>query len=170
MDIAEETIELVEFTLARGRYALEAKHVREVYPLRGLTPLPCTPSFILGIINVRGQLMAVTDLREFVDDSITSRMLLKNIPGTSGYDVKTAIDGIEGWTTMRNEDFDLVVTDVEMPRMDGLELTAKVRADERSGNMPVVLVTSRASREDRERGIDVSANADVVEGEFDQTN
>ena len=66
-DIAEETIELVEFTLAGGRYALEAKHVREVYPLRGLTPLPCTPSFILGIINVRGQLMAVTDLREFFE-------------------------------------------------------------------------------------------------------
>ena len=105
-----------------------------------------------------------------VDDSITSRMLLKNILETSGYDVKTAIDGIEGWTTMRNEAFDLVVTDVEMPRMDGLELTAKIRADERLGNMPIVLVTSRASREDRERGIDVGANAYVVKGEFDQTN
>ncbi len=66
-DIAEESIELVEFTLAGERYALEAKHIREVYPLRGLTPVPCTPSFIVGIINVRGQLMAVTDLREFFE-------------------------------------------------------------------------------------------------------
>ncbi len=105
-----------------------------------------------------------------VDDSITSRMLLKNILETSGYEVKTAIDGIEGWTAMRSEDFDLVVTDVEMPRMDGFEFTAKIRADERLSNMPVVLVTSRASREDRERGIDVGANAYVVKGEFDQTN
>jgi len=63
----QERIEVVEFLLAHERYALESSYVREVYPLKELTPLPCTPSFVLGIINVRGQILSVIDLKKFFD-------------------------------------------------------------------------------------------------------
>jgi two-component system chemotaxis sensor kinase CheA len=105
-----------------------------------------------------------------VEDSITSRMLLKNILETAGYEVTTAVDGAEGWTAVRSRAFDLVVSDIEMPRMNGLELTAKIRGSGDLGDMPVVLVTSRGSREDREGGIDAGANAYIVKGSFDQDN
>jgi two-component system, chemotaxis family, sensor kinase CheA len=105
-----------------------------------------------------------------VEDSITSRMLLKNILETAGYSVTTTVDGQEAWSLLRREEFDLVVSDVEMPRMDGFQLTAGIRADERLAELPVVLVTSLGSREDRERGIDVGANAYIIKGSFDQNN
>lgn len=62
---SEDYLEVLEFSLAYERYALETSWVREVYPLKELTPLPCTPAFILGIINVRGQILAVIDLKRF---------------------------------------------------------------------------------------------------------
>ena len=64
---AEEQIEVVEFLLAYERYALESSYVREVYPLKELTPVPCTPPFVLGIINVRGQILSVIDLKKLFD-------------------------------------------------------------------------------------------------------
>lgn len=60
-------LELLEFRLASERYALESRHVQEVHPLRDLTPLPCTPPFILGIVNVRGRILPVVDLKKFFD-------------------------------------------------------------------------------------------------------
>ena len=105
-----------------------------------------------------------------VEDSITSRMLLKGILESAGYDVKTAVDGIDGFTALREERFDLVVSDVEMPRMDGFDLTARIRADRALAEIPVVLVTALESREDRERGIDVGANAYLVKSNLDQSN
>jgi two-component system chemotaxis sensor kinase CheA len=105
-----------------------------------------------------------------VEDSITSRMLLKGILESAGYDVRTAVDGIDGFTALRAERFDLVVSDVEMPRMDGFDLTARIRADRALAEVPVVLVTALESREDRERGIDVGANAYLVKSNLDQSN
>jgi two-component system chemotaxis sensor kinase CheA len=104
------------------------------------------------------------------DDSVTSRMLLKNILESGGYQVTTAIDGMEAFTTLRAGEFDLVVSDVEMPRMDGFEFTAKIRTEKRYSDLPVVLVTALASREHRERGIDVGASAYIVKSDFDQSN
>jgi two-component system chemotaxis sensor kinase CheA len=104
------------------------------------------------------------------EDSITSRTLLKNILEFAGYKVKTAIDGAEALTVLATEGFDLVVSDVEMPRMSGFDLTARIRADKRLSQLPVVLVTGLDSREDRERGVDVGANAYIVKSSFDQGN
>lgn len=104
------------------------------------------------------------------DDSVTSRMLLKNILESSGYQVVTAIDGVDALTALKTNNFDLVVSDVEMPRMDGFDLTARIRADKKLGELPVVLVTALSSREHQERGIDVGANAYIVKSSFDQTN
>jgi two-component system chemotaxis sensor kinase CheA len=105
-----------------------------------------------------------------VEDSITSRTLLKNILETSGYDVQIAVDGADAFTALKTAEFDLVVSDVDMPRMNGFELTAKVRADKKLSELPVILVTSLESREDRERGIDVGANAYIVKSSFDKSN
>jgi two-component system chemotaxis sensor kinase CheA len=105
-----------------------------------------------------------------VEDSITSRMLLKNILETSGYRVKTAVDGIDAISQLKTEKFDAVVSDVDMPRMNGFNLTEKIRGDKKLAELPVVLVTALGSREDRERGIDVGANAYIVKSSFDQSN
>jgi two-component system, chemotaxis family, sensor kinase CheA len=105
-----------------------------------------------------------------VEDSITSRMLLKGILESAGYEVKTAVDGVDAFTTLRAERFDGVVSDVEMPRMNGFDLTARIRADRALAQLPVVLVTALESREDRERGIDVGANAYLVKSSLDQSN
>jgi two-component system chemotaxis sensor kinase CheA len=104
------------------------------------------------------------------EDSITARTLLKNILESAGYSVKTAVDGVDALTTLRTEDFDIVVSDVDMPRMSGFDLTAKIRSDKKLADLPLVLVTALESREDRERGIDVGANAYIVKSSFDQSN
>ncbi len=104
------------------------------------------------------------------EDSITARTLLKNILESAGHQVTTAVDGVDAWTTLRTGPFDLVVSDVDMPRMNGFDLTAKIRADKKLSELPVVLVTALESREDRERGIDVGANAYIVKRSFDQSD
>lgn len=104
------------------------------------------------------------------EDSITARTLLKNILESAGYTVKTAVDGVDAFTILRTENFDLVVSDVDMPRMNGLDLTAKIRREKKFAELPVILVTALESREDRERGIDVGANAYIVKSSFDQSN
>ena len=105
-----------------------------------------------------------------VEDSITARTLLKNILETAGYQVATAVDGLDAFTQLRTATFDVVVSDVDMPRMNGFELTAKIRGDKKSAELPVVLVTALGSREDREHGIEVGANAYIVKSSFDQSN
>ncbi len=102
------------------------------------------------------------------EDSITSRMLLKGILESAGYEVSIAVDGIDAFTTLRSGHFDLVVSDVEMPRLNGFDLTARIRADRALAEIPVVLVTALESREDRERGIEVGANAYLVKSSLDQ--
>jgi len=104
------------------------------------------------------------------EDSITSRTLLKNILETAGYKVITAIDGADAFTKARTGDFDIIVSDVDMPKMNGFELTAKIRNDKKLGEVPVVLVTALESREDRERGIEAGADAYIVKSSFDQSN
>lgn len=104
------------------------------------------------------------------EDSITSRMLIKNILESAGYPVTTAVDGLDALATLRTGDFALVVSDVDMPRMNGFDLTARIRSDPALSELPVVLVTARESREDRERGVDVGASAYIVKSSFDQSN
>ncbi len=104
------------------------------------------------------------------EDSITSRMLLKSILMAAGYAVKTAVDGLEAYSMLRTESFDLLVSDVEMPRLNGFDLAARVRADRKLRDLPIILVTALATRADRERGVDAGANAYIVKGSFDQNN
>ncbi len=105
-----------------------------------------------------------------VEDSITTRTLLKNILESAGYHVTTAVDGVDALTTLKTTEIDLIVTDIDMPRMDGFDLTTTIRADMKLADLPVVLVTALESREDRERGITVGASAYIVKSSFDQSN
>ena len=129
-----------------------------------IAPVPAAPRLVAaeGAMDKKAILVA--------EDSITARTLLKNILESAGYKVKTTVDGVDAFTTLRTEDFDLVVSDVDMPRMNGFDLTAKIRADKKLSELPVVLVTALESRQDRERGIDVGANAYIVKSSFDQSN
>jgi len=104
------------------------------------------------------------------EDSITSRILLKNILETAGYFVSTAIDGMDAYMQTKEGGFDLLVSDVDMPRMNGFELTRKIRGEKRFADLPVVLVTALDSREDREQGIEAGANAYMIKSKFDQSN
>jgi two-component system chemotaxis sensor kinase CheA len=104
-----------------------------------------------------------------VDDQFTVRELQRSILRTSGYRVEVACDGREALQTLGAEgDFDLVVTDLQMPEMDGLALLAAIRADPDHASLPVVIVTSRGSEEDRKRGVQAGADAYIVKDEFDQ--
>jgi len=105
-----------------------------------------------------------------VDDSITTRTMERNLLEAAGFRVRVAAEGVDAWTALRTEEFDLVVSDVDMPRMDGFELTTRIRADRKLADLPVVLVTALESREDKERGIEVGANAYIVKSSFDQSN
>jgi len=105
-----------------------------------------------------------------VDDSLNTREIEKSILEAYGYQVVTAEDGQEALEMCRETIFDLVITDVEMPRLDGFSFTEKLRADDRYHAVPVVIVTSRAKDEDKRRGIQVGANAYIVKGAFDQSN
>jgi two-component system, chemotaxis family, sensor kinase CheA len=104
------------------------------------------------------------------EDSITSRMLVKNILESAGYNVRTAVDGAEAYATLKTENFDLVVSDVEMPRMSGFDLTSKIRNDKELSELPVVLITALNSREDKERGVEAGANAYIVKSSLDQNS
>jgi two-component system chemotaxis sensor kinase CheA len=126
--------------------------------------LPVVPGWVAEQVPAARKSILVTE------DSITARMLLKGILESAGYNVKTAVDGSDALSALRTEDFDLVVSDVDMPRMNGFDLTAKIRADKKLSQLPVVLVTALESRSDRERGIDVGANAYIVKSSFDQSN
>ncbi len=103
------------------------------------------------------------------DDSVTTRTLEKSILENAGFTVATARDGREAFEIAQAETFDLIVTDVEMPGMNGFDLTEALRRDLRYREVPVVIVTSLAREEDRRKGIEVGAQAYIVKGTFDQT-
>ncbi len=105
-----------------------------------------------------------------VEDSITSRSLLRNLLEDAGYYVRTSVDGAEAFSFLNNETFDLVVSDIEMPRLNGFELTLKIRSEDKLKSLPVVLVTSLESAEDRQRGLEAGANAYFIKSSFDQTS
>jgi two-component system chemotaxis sensor kinase CheA len=104
------------------------------------------------------------------EDSITTRALMKNILESAGYNVLTAADGQQAWQLLQDQQVDLVVSDVDMPKMNGFELAEAVRNSNSMGELPVILVTARETDEDKMRGLQVGANAYLTKSAFDQTN
>ena len=103
-----------------------------------------------------------------VDDSLTTRTLERSILESAGYGVLVAADGMEALAILRAEPIDLVVSDVDMPRLDGFGLTAEIRRDDELRQTPVVLVTSLDAPEQRERGVAAGADAYIIKSGFDQ--
>ena len=103
-----------------------------------------------------------------VDDSVTTRTLEKSMLEAAGYEVATAVDGEAAWQLLQEQGVDLLISDVDMPRMDGFALTEAVRRSARLSGLPVILLTSLASERDRARGVEVGADAYIVKGAFDQ--
>ncbi|MDQ2664616.1 MAG: response regulator [Gemmatimonadota bacterium] len=103
-----------------------------------------------------------------VDDSITSRTLEQSVLTAAGYDVVTAVDGAEAWRTIERQDFALVVSDVEMPHLDGIGLCQRIRATARTSALPLILVTSLDEPAQRERGMEAGADAYITKSSFDQ--
>ena len=103
-----------------------------------------------------------------VDDSLAIREMNRSILEAAGYRVETATDGSEGYSKLIHGSFDGIVTDVEMPRMDGFELTARIRSDPGLAHLPVIILTSLVREEDRRRGLDVGADAYLTKSGFDQ--
>jgi two-component system sensor histidine kinase and response regulator WspE len=101
-----------------------------------------------------------------VDDSITVRELERQLLESHGYSVEVAVDGVDGWNAVRTGGYHLVVSDVDMPRMDGIELVTRIKRDERLRPIPVVIVSYKDREEDRMRGLDAGANAYLTKSSF----
>ncbi|HVZ36808.1 MAG TPA: response regulator, partial [Polyangiaceae bacterium] len=101
-----------------------------------------------------------------VDDSFTVRELERKLLDASGYDVEVAVDGMDGWNAVRAGAFDLVVTDIDMPRMDGIDLVKLIRRDARLRALPVMVVSYKDRQEDRQRGLEAGADYYLAKGSF----
>jgi len=101
-----------------------------------------------------------------VDDSMTVREMERKLLCARGYRVDTAVDGMDGWNMVRGGDYDLLLTDIDMPRMDGIELTGLVRRDGRLHKLPIMIVSYKDRPEDRARGMDAGADYYLAKGSF----
>ncbi|AGA28990.1 Hpt domain-containing protein [Singulisphaera acidiphila] len=101
-----------------------------------------------------------------VDDSITVRELERQLLESRGYVVEVAVDGVDGWNTVRGGDYHLVISDVDMPRMDGIQLVQHIKSDARLKGIPVVIVSYKDREEDRMRGLDAGANCYLTKSSF----
>lgn len=152
-----------------------------VLPSGKVVPILNVPDLIRSAVRLAGGVRPAPRAQEMrdargevsvlvVEDSITARTLVKSILTAAGYAVTTATDGVDALTRLRTSEFDIVISDVDMPRLNGFDLTAKIRSDKRLSELPIILVTALESREDRERGIEAGANAYIVKSSFDQSN
>ena len=101
-----------------------------------------------------------------VDDSITVRELERQLLQSKGYEVDVAVDGMDGWNAFRSTPYDLVVSDVDMPRMDGIGLVTLIKTDAQRSHIPVVIVSYKDREEDRLRGLDAGANRYLTKSSF----
>ena len=115
----------------------------------------------------RGQAVELARKRVLVvDDSLTVRELQRKLLSNRGYEVAVAVDGMDGWNALRSEDFDLLITDIDMPRMDGIELVTLLRRDSRLQSLPVMVVSYKDREEDRRRGLDAGADYYLAKSSF----
>ena len=101
-----------------------------------------------------------------VDDSITVRELEKKLLTKSGYEVTVAVDGIDGWNTLHSDEFDLIVSDVDMPRMNGIDLVRRIKSDPKYKSIPVIIVSYKDREEDKLKGLEAGANYYLTKSSF----
>jgi len=139
---AEDMVRSMEKLASAGRLAVVQK-----------------PSTEEGVVVQRKRVLVV-------DDSFTVRELQRKLLSHHGYDVELAVDGMEGWNVVRGDSFDLVVTDVDMPRMDGIELTSLIKADPRLQGTPVMILSYKDREDDRRRGLEAGADYYLTKGSY----
>lgn len=101
-----------------------------------------------------------------VDDSLTVRELVRTLLDNAGYEVEVAVDGMDGWNAIRTAHYDLMVTDIDMPRMDGIELVTLMKKDAHLKTTPVLIVSYKDREEDRRRGLEAGADYYLAKGSF----
>ncbi|MEG4622985.1 hybrid sensor histidine kinase/response regulator [Microcoleus sp. w1-18aA5] len=123
-----------------------------------------------GVSGARSQLETASRKQVILlaEDSIATRTQEKRILEGAGYEVVTAVDGLDAFHKLKTRDFDAVISDIQMPNLDGLALTIKIREQKEYSELPIILVTSLASDEDKKRGADAGANAYIPKGTFNQ--
>jgi two-component system chemotaxis sensor kinase CheA len=123
-----------------------------------------------GVSDARSPIETVSRKQVILlaEDSIATRTQEKRILEGAGYEVVTAVDGLDAFHKLKTRDFDAVISDVQMPNLDGLALTVKIRQQKEYSDLPIILVTSLASDEDKKRGADAGANAYIPKGTFNQ--
>ena len=126
----------------------------KISPVASPRALPATPAFRKRVL--------------VVEDTLTTRTLEKNILEAAGFDVTTAVDGEDALIKLHEKSFDIVVTDVQMPRLDGFRLTERIKKDARFKDLPVILVTALQTEADKRRGIEAGADAYLTKAVFDQ--
>ena len=114
-----------------------------------------------GVSNERGSKRILV-----VDDSLTVRELERKLLANAGYEVEVAVDGMDGWNAVRTQPYDLVVTDIDMPRMDGIDLVRLIKKDPRLKSLPVMIVSYKDRPEDRDRGLEAGADYYLTKGSF----
>jgi len=101
-----------------------------------------------------------------VDDSVTVRQVQKRVLENYGYKVDTAINGVDAWNAISLKEYDLLITDIDMPKMNGLELIRLMRQEEKSKKIPIIIVSYKESEEDKERGLGAGANLYLTKSSF----
>jgi two-component system chemotaxis sensor kinase CheA len=157
------------------------KHVRDISGTTilgtGEVCMVLNPHDLIRSLRKQGVQIAVKTTAEemerkkiilMAEDSMTTRIQMKRILEGAGYEVVAAMDGMDAFTKLGVRPFDALVSDILMPNMDGLTLTAKVRQDKKYKELPIILVTSLASEEDKRKGVEAGANAYITKPAFDQ--
>jgi two-component system chemotaxis sensor kinase CheA len=176
-ELIEESEVVVRPIRAHGRVAVP--HLSGAALLAGgsVALVLNVPAAIATALGLPGEPGAIAEPRAeqatrrrvlVVDDSITTRTLESSVLEAAGYEVLTAVDGADGWRLLQERGADLVVSDVEMPRMDGIQLTEAMRAAPRFRETPIILVTGLESAEHRSRGLEAGADAYLGKSSFEQ--
>jgi two-component system sensor histidine kinase and response regulator WspE len=133
------------------------RSVEKLISTGGLSKLACAADTRTG--KARKRVLVV-------DDSLTVRELERKLLDSRGYEIEVAVNGMEGWNAVRTGNFDLVVTDIDMPRMDGIELVSLIRKDPNLKSLPVMIVSYKDREEDRRRGLEAGADYYLTKSSF----
>lgn len=137
-----------------------------------LNPRDLVDSILKISMNIleKPKVEAITKVDEIllIDDSLTTRVQVKRILESEGYQVELGVDGLDGWEKVRKDNYRCVITDVEMPNMDGIELTKKIKSSPKHQNLPVIILTSLGSESHIQKGMEAGASAYLIKSKFER--
>jgi two-component system sensor histidine kinase and response regulator WspE len=105
-----------------------------------------------------------------VDDSLTVREVERRLLENAGYDVTAAVDGMEGWNLVQKNNFDLIISDIDMPRMNGIQFVSTVKGDTKYKHIPIIIISYKDRAEDKMKGLNAGANHYLTKSSFHDKN